>query len=82
MSDFVFREPYNDYQLVEIEAPYRQLFRQDGQQREELTHAINQIMDWIQYIANDREGVETELGLPGISTNPRTLSSLVVGCSI
>ena len=37
VSDFVFREPYNDYLLVEIEAPIRELFRKDGQQREELT---------------------------------------------
>ncbi len=42
ISDFVFREPHNDYELVEIEAPGRQLFRQDGQQHAELTHAINQ----------------------------------------
>jgi hypothetical protein len=27
VSDFVFREPRNDYLLVEIEAPYRELFR-------------------------------------------------------
>ena len=29
VSDFVFRESYNDYQLVEIEAPIRELFRKD-----------------------------------------------------
>jgi hypothetical protein len=79
VSDFVFREPYNDYLLVEIEAPIRQLFRQDGQQREELTHAINQITDWVQYISNNRERVEKQLGLVGISTNPRTL--VVIGRS-
>ncbi len=79
VSDFVFREPYNDYLLVEIEAPYRELFRKDGQQREELTHAINQILDWIQYIGDNRQKVETELGLVGISTNPRAL--IVIGRS-
>jgi len=79
VSDFVFREPYNDYQLVEIEAPIRKLFRKNGQQREELTHAINQIMDWIQYIANNKQRVEEELGLIGISTNPRSL--VVIGRS-
>ena len=30
ISDFVFREPHNDYLLVEIEAPHRKLFRNDG----------------------------------------------------
>ena len=39
--DFVFREPHNDYVLVEIEKPGKQLFRKDGQQLEELTQAIN-----------------------------------------
>lgn len=79
VSDFVFREPHHDYLLVEIEAPYRELFRKDGQQREELTHAINQITDWIQHISDNREKVEQELGLAGISTNPRTL--VVIGRS-
>lgn len=79
VSDFVFRESHNDYLLVEIEAPIRELFRKDGQQREELTHAINQITDWIQYIANKKEKVEGELGLAGISANPRTL--VVIGRS-
>jgi hypothetical protein len=79
VSDFVFREPCNDYLLVEIEAPFRELFRKDGQQREELTHAINQITDWVQYIADNKPRVERELGLDGISTNPRTL--VVIGRS-
>ena len=78
-SDFVFREPSNDYLLVELEGPIRELFRNDGQQREELTHAINQIMDWIQFIGFNHTRVENELGLVGISTNPRTL--VVIGRS-
>ena len=79
ISDFVFREVHNDYQLVEIEAPIRELFRNDGQQRQELTHAINQITDWVQYIQENKLKVENELELEGISTNPRTL--IVIGRS-
>ena len=79
VSDFVFKEPFNDYQLVEIEAPIRELFRKDGQQREELTHAINQVLDWIQYIGNNKQKVEADLGLVGISPNPRAL--IVIGRS-
>lgn len=79
VSDFVFCEPYNDYLLVEIESASRQLFRKDGQQCEELTHAINQITDWVQYIQDNRQKVEEEIGLTGISTNPRTL--VVIGRS-
>lgn len=77
ISDFVFREAPNDYLLVEIEAPISDIFRQDGQQREELTHAINQISDWVQYIEDNRTEVEASLGLVGISTSPRTL--VVIG---
>jgi hypothetical protein len=79
VSDFVFCEPPNDYLLVEIEAPIRKLFRKDGQQRQELTHAINQILDWIRYINDHKPEVEQELGLIGISSNPRAL--VVIGRS-
>ena len=77
ISDFVFKEPHNDYLLVEIEAPIRELFRNDGQQRQELTHAINQITDWVQYIQDNKQKVEQEL--EGISTNPRIM--VVIGRS-
>jgi hypothetical protein len=79
VSDFVFREPPNDYLLVEIEAPHRRLFRQDGHPRVELTHAVGQIDDWLQYIQADKAKVEGELDLHGISATPRTL--VVIGRS-
>jgi hypothetical protein len=79
ISDFVFREPCNDYLLVEIEAPYRELFRKDGHPRQELTHAISQIEDWLSYIRKDTARVERELTLGGISATPRTL--VVIGRS-
>jgi hypothetical protein len=75
--DFVFREPHNDYQLVEIEKPDKQMFRRDGQQHENLTHAINQTADWVRYIEDNKRTVEHELGLTGISTSPRRL--VVIG---
>ncbi len=78
-SDFVFREAHNDYLLVEIEAPIRELFRKDGQQRQELTHAIKQISDWVEYIEDNKTEVEKSLGLIGISTSPRRL--VVIGRS-
>jgi hypothetical protein len=78
-SDFVFREAGGNYELVEIEAPIRSLFRRDGQQCEALTHAINQLADWVRYIEDNKDTVERELGLAGISTNPRLL--VVIGRS-
>jgi len=79
ISDFVFLQPHNDYELVELEAPIRPLFRKDGQQRAELTHAINQIADWIGYIEDNKKVVEYDLGLTGISSSPRTL--VIIGRS-
>jgi hypothetical protein len=79
VSDFVFREPCNDYLLVEIEAPYRELFRKNGHPRHELTHAIGQIDDWLCYIQDNKAKVESELELHGISATPRTL--VVIGRS-
>jgi hypothetical protein len=72
-TDFVFREPSGDYLLVELEKPSHPLFRSDGQQREELTHAIDQITDWRRYIEDNLRTVQTELGLEGISSNPNCL---------
>lgn len=78
-SDFVFREPWGDYVLVEIESPVRQLFRKDGQPRQELTHAWDQILDWRRYLENNLDTVRTDLGLTGISANPKSL--IVIGRS-
>jgi len=79
ISDFVFREPPNDYTLAEIEAPYRELFRKDGHPRQQLTHAVGQIDDWLQHIQDHKSEVENSLGMHGISATPRTM--VVIGRS-
>jgi hypothetical protein len=79
VTDFVFREPVDDYLLVEIESPLRELFRNDGQQRQELTHAFNQVLDWRIFIENNLQKARDEIGLSGISANPRSL--IVIGRS-
>jgi hypothetical protein len=71
-TDFVFMEPTGDYLLVELEKPAHNLFRNDGQPREELTHALNQITDWRRYLEDNLATVQRELGLTGISANPRS----------
>jgi hypothetical protein len=65
--------------LVEIESPLRELFRKDGQQREELTHAWNQILDWRVYLENNLSAAREGLGLSAISTNPKSM--IVIGRS-
>ena len=80
ITDFVFREASGDYLLVELEKPARSLFRKDGQQHEELTHALDQVTDWRRYLEDNLTTVQRELGLDGISANPRSL--VVIGRSI
>jgi hypothetical protein len=79
VTDFVFLQPANEYLLVEIESPLREVFRKDGQQREELTHAFDQILDWRVYIEDHLPVVQTDLGLTGMSPNPSSL--IVIGRS-
>lgn len=79
ITDFVFREPATDYLLVELEAPTRTLFRRDGQVHENLTHAIDQVSDWVRYIEDNQATVERELKLVGISNSVRSL--VVIGRS-
>ncbi len=79
VSDFVFREPRDDYLLVEIEAPHHALFRKDGHPRQELTHAVGQIHDWLAFIQDHKAEVEQTLGVSGFSSTPRTL--VVIGRS-
>jgi hypothetical protein len=79
VTDLIFREPPTEYTLVELEAPTRTLFRRDGQQHEDLTHAINQGLDWLRYIEDNLGTVQNELGLTGISSHPRCL--IVIGRS-
>ena len=76
-TDFVFKEPPIDYVLVELERASHRLFREDGPPRQELTHAIDQVMDWRRYIEDNHDTVQRELGLHGISVNPRAV--VVIG---
>jgi hypothetical protein len=77
VTDFVFKEPPTDYLLVELEKASHRLFREDGQQKQELVHAIDQVLDWRRYIEDHLSYVQRELGLQGISSSPRAL--IVIG---
>ena len=78
-TDFVFRDATSEYLLVELERSTHPLFRQDGHAREELNVAIGQITDWKRYLEDNLRTVQHELGLVGISANPRSL--VVIGRS-
>lgn len=78
-TDFVFREATGDYLLVELERSTLPLFLKNGHQSRHLTHAQGQAIDWKRYLEDNLSTVQRELGLDGISTNPRSL--IVIGRS-
>lgn len=78
-TDFVFRDATGDYLLVELEKSTHRLFLQGGDRTAELRHAQDQVSDWKRYIEDNPATVRTELGLTGISSNPRSL--IVIGRS-
>ena len=78
-TDFVFLDAIADYLLVEIERSTLRLFVQSGDPSSELNHACSQIADWKRYIQDNLSTVQREVGLTGISANPRSL--VVIGRS-
>ena len=79
ITDFVFCDATLDYLLVELEKSTHVLFRNDGHPRDELNVARGQITDWKRYLEDNLRTVQDELGLTGISANPRSL--VVIGRS-
>lgn len=78
-TDFVFRDATTDYLLVELERSTHPLFRLDGHPSAELNEARGQIIDWKRYLEDNLATVQRELGLTGISSNPKGL--IVIGRS-
>jgi hypothetical protein len=83
ITDFVFKDATGDYLLVEIEKSTASLFltkgSMEGDTSRELKHAQNQVVDWKRYLEDNLSTVQRELGLSGISANPRSL--IVIGRS-
>lgn len=78
-TDFVFLEASNDYVLVELERSTHRLFKKDGDLTQALNHARGQVIDWRRYLEDNLATVQRELGLVGISANPKSL--IVIGRS-
>jgi hypothetical protein len=77
VTDFVFQAASGDYLLVELEKSTDPLFIRSGDTSSKLNHARDQISDWRRYIEDNLSTVQHELGLPGISSNPKGL--IVIG---
>jgi hypothetical protein len=78
-TDFVFREPTDDYLLVEIEKSIDPLFTSSGEIHHKLKHAQSQVLDWHRYLEDNLKYAQQELGLARISANPKFL--IVIGRS-
>jgi len=78
-TDFVFLEASGDYVLVELERSTHRLFRKDGDSTQALNHARGQVIDWKRYLEDNLATVQREVGLVGISANPKSL--IVIGRS-
>lgn len=81
VSDFVVQKITGEYVLVELEEPKKRMFKTKAKDEPsaELTHACNQLLDWLRYIEENLHTVRNELGLHGITTSPKTL--IVMGRS-
>lgn len=79
VTDFIVEERSGEYLLVELESPKRRLFRANGHEAADLTHARGQVHDWIRYIQDNKSTVERELNLTSMSASPRAL--IVIGRS-
>ncbi|MEA3029576.1 MAG: hypothetical protein QOG13_901 [Sphingomonadales bacterium] len=56
--DFLVREPTGDYILVELENPNRELFTQRGDPTAAVTHAVQQVEDWQEWIEQNIQTVQ------------------------
>lgn len=65
ITDFVLELGNEEYVLVEIEAASRQLYTRGGNPSSDLTHAIQQVEDWRQWIESASPYIQTKL--PGIA---------------
>jgi antiviral defense system Shedu protein SduA len=82
VTDFVFGEANGDYLLVELEKSIARPFLKGKKATDpstDLNHARSQVTDWRRYLQDNLKTVEIELGLTGISSNPRSL--IVIGRS-
>lgn len=78
-TDFVFKDATGDYLLVELEKSTDKLFLKNGHASSKLNQAHGQIIDWKRYIEDNLSTVQRELGVDGISANPKSL--IVIGRS-
>lgn len=68
IPDFTVWRADGDYHFIEIENPRVPIYRSsDEEQAAHLTHAINQVQDWLRYVDANRDTVRRQDGLETIN---------------
>ncbi|MCA9358922.1 DUF4263 domain-containing protein [Candidatus Kaiserbacteria bacterium] len=71
-TDFAIYNHRNELVLIEIERANLQLFTKDNSQHSQLTHAINQVEDWLLESQRNRYGFLNDLKMDGVSIDDVT----------
>lgn len=71
-TDFVVLNPQNELLLIEIEKPSTKLFKADGSQHSELTHAIDQVENWLNEGKRNRLGLLDDISMDGLNIDTLT----------
>jgi|GEM_PF-4418860 len=67
IPDFTVLLPDGEYHFIEIENPHREIYQLKGEEMSaHLTHALTQVLDWLQYVNDNRDTVRREDGLATI----------------
>ncbi len=71
-TDFVIQNTKNELLLIEIEKPETSLFKNNGDQHHQLTHAFDQIENWLLEARKDRFGFIRNLKMNEVSIDKTT----------
>jgi hypothetical protein len=63
IADFAILSPQRELILIEIEPPKVKLLRKNGDHAASLTHAVNQVQNWLQVASDHRNAFLSELKL-------------------
>jgi hypothetical protein len=78
--DFVVTYPFvNQYRLIELESPAKQVQTERGHPRSSLTQAVHQVAEWRRFISEHYDVVRGRF--PGIHIQPNCSSTVVIGRS-
>ena len=68
-TDFVILNSMNELLLIEIEKPTTKLFKKDGTQHSELTHALDQVENWLTEERRNRLALIDNINMDGLTLN-------------